>query len=821
MKCPHCQSEVNDEQNFCPECGEKLDAEIVESLSNQKPQKKSISVHPEDQQGSNKPGEVTQEEQSENVIKEEISEDETTQVGVEHPDVIIGHPEQPSNAPIEKKKFKLNKYILIAALACICLFLIGTAVFAAFPSNNKVKVTSVAKKNLGKKETKELKEIHMQNDQMTIFPNKTQQIDFYTYPENADTDQLKWKSSNKKVKVNQSGYVTSSEPNTEAVITVSNKDGSIKESTKVKVSSKDDAFYATLDYINNKKENDGNKLSLQKKSFPIGDRISSEKEGEKSLDFVLNTIDKEISSYNLNQKQFENSQTGNKVDVDIYSEPTTGDIQKIVTIESVTEENNLEITDYYYQNGKVLFIFKRNENYYRPYPAHLNFAGERYYFQNDTLYKWRVVKKNNDLFEKTDYTFLDNVLDWKVSEYEDADNDDTNKEKSNYTRPEDDENLRKEKKEEFLNNEKNMLDKAYNLYNKIIEAPDTTNVTGYVYDIDHNPLSGATVKVFSNKYKMLVGETKTDDDGLYSIKIPMNYEDYTIYVSGSGYVGTKIYGVDSNQQISNIFQEPVYMYNVGEGPYEIQVSLVDALSGDAINESDDEEDYDNEDSGEDVLSKDYQIIVRQGINNRDGSIVAKESLDSESGTFKLSLDPGNYTAQIIADGYVSNYFTISTLEDGMTVQSNIVKNLSDNDMRIVLSWNDTPSDLDSHLFLPNGEHIAYYSKDVPDGELDLDDTDGFGPETITLNNLQYGTYKYYVADYTNSSDENYSSTDMSDSFARVDVYTKDGLTQTFTVPRNREGVIWQAFTISNKKVIPVQRIYNNIEDYSWWQSDKD
>ena len=104
--------------------------------------------------------------------------------------------------------------------------------------------------------------------------------------------------------------------------------------------------------------------------------------------------------------------------------------------------------------------------------------------------------------------------------------------------------------------------------------------------------------------------------------------------------------------------------------------------------------------------------------------------------------------------------------------------------------------------------------------LDVDDTDGYGPETTTIPLLKNGLYKYYVADYTNCSGSNPASYDMSYSGATVNVYTSNGLTATFTVPRNTPGVIWEVFEIRNGAIVPLQRYYSNIEDKSWWHNDK-
>jgi uncharacterized protein YfaP (DUF2135 family) len=103
--------------------------------------------------------------------------------------------------------------------------------------------------------------------------------------------------------------------------------------------------------------------------------------------------------------------------------------------------------------------------------------------------------------------------------------------------------------------------------------------------------------------------------------------------------------------------------------------------------------------------------------------------------------------------------------------------------------------------------------------LDVDDTDGRGPETVTIVDLEKtGLYKYYVADYTNCSDGNYSSYQLSNSDATVRVYTDEGLVATFHVPTDREGVIWEVFEIRNGNIVPAQRFYRAVQDKDWWSS---
>lgn len=65
-------------------------------------------------------------------------------------------------------------------------------------------------------------------------------------------------------------------------------------------------------------------------------------------------------------------------------------------------------------------------------------------------------------------------------------------------------------------------------------------------------------------------------------------------------------------------------------------------------------------------------------------------------------------------------------------------------LRIVLTWGETPRDLDSHLDTPSGCHLFYGRKQCRgEASLDTDVTDSFGPETINIAKLMPGVYKYF------------------------------------------------------------------------------
>ena len=88
-------------------------------------------------------------------------------------------------------------------------------------------------------------------------------------------------------------------------------------------------------------------------------------------------------------------------------------------------------------------------------------------------------------------------------------------------------------------------------------------------------------------------------------------------------------------------------------------------------------------------------------------------------------------------------------------QFTISPELAAGSARIVLEWNAQHQDLDSYLWgnTDKGDDLyVNFRKRTCEGrdgllaELDVDDTNGYGPETITLNDLN-GVYTYSVVDY--------------------------------------------------------------------------
>lgn len=142
-------------------------------------------------------------------------------------------------------------------------------------------------------------------------------------------------------------------------------------------------------------------------------------------------------------------------------------------------------------------------------------------------------------------------------------------------------------------------------------------------------------------------------------------------------------------------------------------------------------------------------------------------------------------------------------------------------IRIVVSWGDTPRDLDSHLTGPavsgSGRFHIYYSArnyytngsynstNLYDyaAELDYDVTSSYGPEITTIHRYTPGDYYFYVHDYSNKSSTN--STAMSTSGVTVSIYhgssntfykLDDGTIACFKIPSSQIATLWRVCKIN-------------------------
>ncbi len=158
------------------------------------------------------------------------------------------------------------------------------------------------------------------------------------------------------------------------------------------------------------------------------------------------------------------------------------------------------------------------------------------------------------------------------------------------------------------------------------------------------------------------------------------------------------------------------------------------------------------------------------------------------------------------NGYISTLINIDVAAETILRNRYFVSPVMDIDQfRVVLSWDQQPDDLDAHFVKTNSYHISYRNQRVLNdgtGQLDRDDMDGFGPETITVSQLSADSnYTFYVFNY--SAKVNSSHANLANSKATVWVYGNNKLLNTFHIPTSVVDDTWTVFKIEQGLVVPL------------------
>lgn len=333
------------------------------------------------------------------------------------------------------------------------------------------------------------------------------------------------------------------------------------------------------------------------------------------------------------------------------------------------------------------------------------------------------------------------------------------------------------------------------------EITEGTLVGKVIDAVTGSPIDDASVKIY--KEDRLIEEVASLVDGTYEVSLLP--DDYKVEVSYSGYLSEM-----SNIRITeaNSVTYDAKLQLVGEqysGTGVVKGHITNAINGNA--------------------APGLKIDFRKGRNTTEGEILATVTTDSE-GNYQTELPGGNYTAEVSGEGYISTSFNIlavggKTLENqNATISPAEV--IGDN-LRVVLTWGELPEDLDSHLTGPTDDgsrfHVYYsnqeYEDNTTDVNLDVDDTDSYGPETVTvINGINNGTYTYAVHNYSYYDSEN--NLDLSGSNATVRIYSENTLISTYNVPIQKDGNVWRVFEVRNGVIVPINKM-----DYidNWHDAD--
>lgn len=273
-----------------------------------------------------------------------------------------------------------------------------------------------------------------------------------------------------------------------------------------------------------------------------------------------------------------------------------------------------------------------------------------------------------------------------------------------------------------------------------------------------------------------------DSDGNYSIK--MEEGEYKVVINAVGYLPFTAYATVTEDE--NTYMETFLLVEGEEGETGVaQGMITNALTGWGIPE--------------------VNLEVREGWNNSTIGEVIATTKTNDSGNYSLTLPLGNYCLTASKDGYITGTVNIIVQRGTTRFQSgSITPVLSGDDYRVVLTWSANPRDLDSHMVgsLESGSsfHVYFGRKSQYDGSeeicnLDVDDTSGYGPETITLKANSDKPYYYYIYHFSGTGS-------VSSSEAVVKIYQGNDLVARLNVPTNQgTSRYWNVFAIVDGRLV--------------------
>ncbi len=339
--------------------------------------------------------------------------------------------------------------------------------------------------------------------------------------------------------------------------------------------------------------------------------------------------------------------------------------------------------------------------------------------------------------------------------------------------------------------------------NMVIVPECTYNVSGIIEGVVSNadtrsPISGSKIELYDGD--RLVKTVTSGSNGAYTLSVAEGT--YGVRISAAGYIPCEsTYEVQADQIT---FAETFLMVEGDPDTVEygiVQGQITNAYTGGGVEGA--------------------TLTFRKGWNNTTGEVLHTMQTEYNGYYTCNQLVLGNYTVWVEKEGFTGSSFNVAVTRSGSySFSASINPDMPEvtGDLRIVLTWGASPSDLDSHLVGPTKDgtstfHVYfsnksyYYSGSVAD--LDVDDTSSYGPETVTIYDMNdSGIYSYYVHDFSNKSTTNGSY--MANSSAKVQVYDGTILLYTYYVPVSGRGSVWHVFDYdaATGTIIPVNTFSN-------------
>lgn len=497
--------------------------------------------------------------------------------------------------------------------------------------------------------------------------------------------------------------------------------------------------------------------------------------------------DGNIARCRLTKTLLRDAQTGELIQYEIYSDPDSGAVYKIVSVEEIDGE--LRLTDWYYLNAQPNFVFQRYDSVYTPTYATIDKVGERYYFNNEVMVKWRMIRVPQEVGE---YTLApDNSWYSQGDYYGESD----------------------ELRQIYDETEMRILNAAHNTYDAVLSGGNIGRVQGYVRDTTGSGLAGRKIKIYRSEDNVLLYETLTDDSGRFSMFVYLDDTDcYLKTEAEEQYKEMVMLGVRLTPA-SLTYVCDMTLHKEGGDEYPVTVRVYPAAD---IRD-------DGEGNVEGAPVQTVSAVIREGAGNYTGDILC--TVETQNGELTTNLTSGVYTVQVQAAGYSDAYAEIQVWEEAADKDIYVMPGLAEGQTGILLTW-EGEADLDLTLFTPwqAGEgdmaHIGGSVTGDAHGNLLVSDNKR-RCEVMYVNSAEIGSYKLFVNNYTDSVAGNYASELLSRLNVRIYLYNSAGFVAEYAIPLGQKGVVWEVAEINGNNITPAQRVYSDIMGKKWWTEDKE
>lgn len=330
------------------------------------------------------------------------------------------------------------------------------------------------------------------------------------------------------------------------------------------------------------------------------------------------------------------------------------------------------------------------------------------------------------------------------------------------------------------------------------EAGSGIAISGQILNVTNFGVKDAIV-TYMGPTKSL--STTTDSEGNYKIT-GLSEGSYTVSVEASGYITSAIDDIVVSDGSTHNFKI------LGKA----------TIYGKVLNSQ----------NGLGVANAEIAFYSTSSKSTNDFEYVVFKLYSNAEGIYHLGeLPEGFFNVRMSAPGFNDNEILNVEIKEGENNigESTIVEQVAEGNLRIVLSWGQFPEDLDSHFTGPTSSgdrfHIYYSDQSINDGTeayLDVDDTESYGPETITISQYLSGIYRFSVHNYTDSDHEG--GQGIYNSPAKVEIFDSNGLIATFS-PKPFEaglGNTWRVFEFSiNNNEVNI----TTLDDYVYVENEDD